>query len=59
MINGSKTKRLAGAMTDTGVPVNEEILPYWRFGIRVVAFVNKNKVVISGDGTYFSPYMIK
>lgn len=57
-MNGSKTKRIAGALTDIGVPVNETIYPYWNFGVRVVAQVNKSKVIVSGKGTYFEPYKI-
>ena len=58
MMNGSKTKRFAGVVTDIGVPVNEEIGPYWRYGIRVVGQIRKSAVVVSGKGTYFSPYKI-
>lgn len=58
MMNGSKTKRISGALTDVGVPMNEEIVPYFKFGVRVVAQVNKNKVIVSGKGTYFEPFKI-
>ena len=58
VINGSKNNRIGSAITDIGVPVNEEIGAYWRYGIRVVGQINKNRVVVSGKGTYFSPYMI-
>ena len=58
MVNGSKDQRFAGVVTDIGVPVNEEIGPYWRYGIRVVGQIKKSAVVVSGKGTYFSPYKI-
>jgi hypothetical protein len=58
MVNSSKTKRIAGAVTDIGVPMNEKIVPYKKFGVRVVASVNKNRVVVSGKGSFFDPYKI-
>ena len=58
VINGSKNNRLGGAVTDIGVPINEEITPFSRFGIRVVGQINSKRVIVSGKGTYFSPYLI-
>lgn len=58
MVNGVKNRRYAGVITDIGVPVNEEIGAYWRYGIRVVGQIKSSAVVVSGKGTYFSPYKI-
>ena len=58
LINGSKTNRMGGAITDIGVPINELIGAYWRFGIRVTGHINKDMVIVSGKGTYFSPFKI-
>lgn len=58
IINGSKNNRMGGAVTDIGVPLNEEITPFSRFGIRVVGQINSKRVIVSGKGTYFSPYII-
>ena len=58
VMNGSKSNRIGSAVTDIGVPVNEEISSYSRYGIRVVGQINKKRVIVSGKGTYFSPYII-
>lgn len=58
ILNGSKNNRMGGAVTDIGVPLNEEITPFSRFGIRVVGQINAKRVIVSGKGTYFSPYII-
>ena len=51
--------RTAGAITDIGVPINEELQPYYQLGIRVVGFLKKGTVVSNGNGTYNSPYKLK
>ena len=58
IINGSNNNRFGGAVTDIGVPINEEITPFSRFGIRVVGHINEKRVIVSGNGTYFSPFTI-
>lgn len=52
-------ERIAGAITDIGVPVNQKIPQYYKFGVRVVGFLKKGTVVSSGKGTYNSPYKLK
>ena len=52
-------ERIAGAMTDIGVPVNQEIPQYYEYGVRVVGFLKKGTVISNGDGTYESPYKLK
>ena len=52
-------ERVAGAITDIGVPVNQMIPYYEQFGIRVVGFLKKNTVISSGKGTFESPYKLK
>lgn len=59
LINSSEKGRIQGALYDIGVPVNESIGDYDIYGIRVVGYINENKVVSSGDGTNDSPYLLK
>lgn len=51
--------RIAGAITDIGVPVNEQIPQYYKYGVRVVGFLKKGTVISNGEGTYDSPYKLK
>lgn len=60
LINSSDSKnRIAGAITDIGVPVNESISKYAQYGIRCVGFIRKDAAVGSGKGTYNSPYTLR
>ena len=58
LINSSSAKNVAAAITDIGVPVNEEYVAYSKFGIRVCAYLKDNIVITSGSGTYGDPYLI-
>ncbi len=51
--------RIGAVVTDIGVPVNDEIPQYYKYGVRVVGFLKKGTVVTSGSGTYSSPYKLK
>ncbi len=51
--------RVGAAVTDIGVPINDEIPDYSEYGIRVVGFLKKGTVVSNGKGTYESPYKLK
>lgn len=60
LINSStSSNRYAGAITDIGVPLNESIPQYEKFGVRAVAYAKKGTVISSGKGTYDSPYKLK
>jgi len=59
LINTSKTDFIGAAIYDAGVPVNEEIASYQKYGIRVVAYLKKSATVSSGKGTFDNPYIIK
>ncbi len=59
LINTSKAKNVGAAIYDAGSPVNEKIEAYQPYGIRVVGYFKKNKVIVSGDGTIDSPYVVK
>ncbi len=60
LINSSKsTERYGGAVTDIGVVLNEPISNYSRFGVKAVAYAKKSIVISSGNGTFYSPYIIK
>lgn len=58
VMNGSNSNRIGSAVTDIGVPVNEEIRSFSRYGIRAVGQINSKRVIVSGKGTYFSPFVI-
>ena len=58
-INSSKAKRITGAVSSIGVPLNQEIPIYLESNIRVVGFLKKGTVISSGKGTFESPYKIK
>lgn len=55
----SNGKRVAGVISDTGVPFNREISYNEQYGVRVVGYLSKNTVVSSGKGTITSPYKLK
>ena len=59
LLNTSKTKGIGAAIYDMGVPVNEEIGEYDKYGLRVVGFLKKNTTITSGKGTYQQPYKLK
>ena len=60
LLNSSTSKkRYAAAITNIGVPVNETFPDYTKFGVRVVAFIKKDTVISSGEGTYSDPYKLK
>lgn len=59
LLNTSNKDRVAAAITDLGVPVNDEFGLYDSYGVRLVAFIKSDKVISSGDGTNHSPYIIK
>ena len=58
-INSSQAKRIVGAVSTIGVPLNQEISSYLESNIRIVGFLKKDTVITSGDGTFESPYRIK
>ena len=58
-LNTSKGNRVAAVVMDGGVPVNEKIGDYDKFGMRVVGYLKKDSVISSGDGTINSPYIVK
>ncbi len=57
--NESQKTRRVLAMMPAGVPTNYEVSNYERYGLRVVGYIKKSAVVISGDGSVFEPYIIK
>ena len=59
LLNSSLANRTVGAITDIGVPLNEEVPDYYDFGVRVVGYLKKDVVVTSGKGTEEIPYKIK
>lgn len=59
LINTSKKDWITGAITEIGVPYNEEVEAYTKLYIRVVGFYKKDTVISNGKGTEESPYKIK
>lgn len=59
LTNSVEGTRYEAALTDIGVPINGEIGNYSQYGIRLVGYVNSNKVISSGKGTYMNPYVLK
>lgn len=58
LVNATSEGRFAGAIYDIGVPVNEAIDSYDKYGVRVVAYLKSSIVVKSGKGFYYNPYKI-
>lgn len=59
LVNSSNTKLIAGVISDIGVPYNIKIEKNEASGIRPVAYVKKNAVIVSGNGTVDKPYKLK
>ena len=59
LTNSSKAELMQGAIYDIGLPENEYISFYEKFGIRVVGYLKSDIVVVSGNGSYFKPYILK
>ena len=59
LLNTSKKDFTVAAITDIGVPINDEYIPFESFGVRVCSYLKKGIVVTSGSGTHEEPYMIK
>ena len=59
LLNTSEKEKTAAAITEIGVPYNEEISVYTTLYVRVVAFYKKGIVISSGDGTVESPYIVR
>ena len=57
-VNSSKNEERANAITDIGVFTNEEGWSASEFGIRLVGYMNKDVVIVSGRGTKTKPYVI-
>ena len=56
--NCSKADRIAGGITDIGVPLNQQIPGYGSLGVRVVAYIKSSITITGGNGTLESPYLI-
>ena len=58
-LNTSQQDGVAAAITEIGVPDNQEIAPYTSLSSRLVAFFKKDSVVVGGSGVEDDPYKIK
>lgn len=59
LINSSKARRITGLIYTMGVPINEAIPQLTSAHIRVVGYVKADTVIVNGEGTYESPYLVK
>lgn len=59
LLNSSNGKRIAGVITDIGVPLNERISDYFTANVRVVGYLKNDITISGGNGTELSPYRIK
>lgn len=59
LINTSQTPGVVGLIYGHGVPLNEKIESYEKFGVRVVGYLKGNSIITSGRGTASSPYKVK
>lgn len=60
LINSSNSKdRIGGVVLDIGVPINDTVPHYEKFGIRIVGYVESKAVISIGSGTYDDPYTLK
>lgn len=59
MVNTSQKENVGAGILGMGVPINGKIEDNTRLGIRVLAFVKKDTVISSGDGSANNPYIIK
>lgn len=59
LINTSQAERTGAAIQDVGIPMNDRITKYDRYGLRVTGYLKKGTVVVSGNGSYFKPYKLK
>ncbi|MBQ8132193.1 MAG: DUF5011 domain-containing protein [Bacilli bacterium] len=57
-INSSQNANLKYGVSDIGVVMYGEMSPYITFGVRPVAFLHKDCVIVSGKGTASDPYKI-
>ena len=58
-INSSRRAYTKAIMSDIGTILYGEIYDYDAFGIRPVAFFNKQCVIVRGKGTIEDPYIIE
>lgn len=59
LINSSNGNRITGAISDIGVPLNQEIPNFGLLYVRVVGFLRKTAIIGTGNGTLESPYIVK
>ena len=48
LLNSSNSERIAGIITDIGVPLNEKIGLHDSYGFRLVGYLKKDKVISNG-----------
>lgn len=58
LTNSSQKEYYKGVVSDVGVALNEEVSDYNKYGIRLVAYLNKDIIIKTGTGTKNNPYEI-
>ena len=59
LMNTSEAKYTGAAVFFAGSVVDRELRIGESFGVRVVAYLKKGLVISNGDGSYYSPYIVK
>ena len=59
LLNSSKAENRGACVYDAGNVVNSELNIGTSFGVRIVAYLKKDLVISNGDGSLFSPYVVK
>ena len=58
LINSSRAQYTKAVISDIGVAMYGVLYDYDEYGIRPVGYLNKNCVIVRGDGTRNNPYII-
>lgn len=59
LINSSQNRKLKYGVSDIGVVMYGEQSPYVSYGIRPTAYLDKNCIIVSGNGTEEKPYVVE
>ena len=58
LINSSNKQYYKGVVSDIGVALSEEVSNYEKYGIRLIAYLDKDTIIKEGTGTKNNPYSI-
>lgn len=58
LINSSNKQYYKGVVSDIGVALSEEVSNYEKYGIRLIAYLDKDTIIKEGTGTKNNPYSV-